>query len=67
MSELNLDFRSMLVKMLRLSWMKKMVFESCLHPKPHLVVIRIFSFLRISNDEPVPLGGLLLSEVGEIR
>ena len=57
----------MLVKMLRLSWMKKNGFESCLHPKPHLVVIRIFSFLRISNDEPVPLGGLLLSEVGEIR
>ena len=53
--------------MLRLPWMKKDGFELCLHPKPHLVVIRIFLFLRISNDEPVPLGGLLLSEVGEIR
>ena len=66
MSELNLDFRSMLVKMLRLSWLKKMVFEPCSHPKP-ILLLRIFSFHRISNDEPVPLGGLLLSEVGETR
>ena len=55
----------MLVKMLRFSLDENDGFDSCLHSKPHLVVIRIFSFLRISNDEPVPLGGLLLSEVGE--
>ena len=67
MSELNFDFRSMLVKMLRLSWMKKMVLSHAFILSPHLVVLRIFSFLRISNDEPVPLGGLLLSEVGETR
>ena len=57
----------MLVKMLRFSLDENDGFELCLHSKPHLVVIRIFSFLRISNDEPVPLGGLLLSEVGETR
>ena len=44
----------MLVKCLGfLGW--KIWFESCFHPKPHLVVIRIFSFLWISNDEPVPI------------
>ena len=41
--------------MLRFSLDENDGFESCLHSKPHLVVIRIFSFLRISNDEPVPI------------
>jgi hypothetical protein len=44
----------MLVKCLG-SLDEKYGFESCLPPKPHLVVVRIFSFLRISNDEPVPI------------
>ena len=55
MSEWNFDFSSILVKCLGFLGWKKIWFESCLHPKPHLVVIRIFSFLRISNDEPVPI------------
>ena len=41
--------------MLRFSLDENDGFESCLHSKPHLVVIRIFLFLRISNDEPVPI------------
>ena len=41
--------------MLRFSLDENDGFELCLHSKPHLVVIRIFSFLKISNDEPVPI------------